>query len=119
MKVEQTSNLQLHRHPSLLFNGLLMRIWRGLGIAIDSASDPKDLAKINSGAELANSLQLARPTVECLSDRGTRSDRNRNGELRIAIWLALQHKYPLSAGYPVSSLTGGKRPLSRCCTNHE
>lgn len=27
---------------------------------------------------------------------------------------ALQHKYPLSAGYPVSSLTGGKRPLSRC-----
>lgn len=59
MKVEQTSNLQSHRHPSLLFNGLLMRIWRGLGTVIDSASDPKDLAKINSAAELANSLQLA------------------------------------------------------------
>jgi len=44
-----------------------MRIWSGLGIVIDSsASDPPDLAKINSGAELADSCW---PTRESLSLR--------------------------------------------------
>jgi len=48
MKVEQThASSPLCSSPPLpvaFFNGLLMRIWRGLGIVIiDSASDPTDL----------------------------------------------------------------------------